>query len=126
MKIAVTFSLLLLLGNFSFYACSSAADEREGEIDANEVIETEPDYEDNDQDNDGKISYEEQSARSSITTRTTNYANRADSLRIARDTLVDPKYTDNEYEAAFSTSTTNPRNQVEGGVTPGDQQKQRQ
>ncbi|MBB4078394.1 hypothetical protein GGR28_001007 [Lewinella aquimaris] len=115
-------AILLFLTAFSAYSCSST-DEREGEIDANEVIATEPDYEDGDQDGDGEVSYEEQSPRSSITTQTTNYANRADSLRIARDTLVDPKYTDDEYEAAFSTSTTNPKNQVEGGVTPGNQKK---
>jgi len=102
-------------------SCGSNNDAYESEIDPNETIEQSPDYEDSD--GDGTVTYEDQSARSSVTTNTTNYADRADSLTTARDTLVDPKYTDDEYEAAFSTSTTNPKNQVEGGVTPGNEKK---
>ena len=88
-------------------------------------IEDSSSHNDDDPNGDGKVTYEEQSAESSVTAHTTNYAERADSLRTSRDTLVKPRYTDNEYEAAFSTSTTNPRNQVEGGITPGDEQKRR-
>jgi hypothetical protein len=114
--------LTLLLGSL-LVGCDSNNDAYESEIDPNETIEQSPDYEDGDSDNDGTVTYEEQSARGESTTNTTNYADRADSLAIARDTLVDPKYTDDEYEPAFSTSTTNPKNQVEGGVTPGDEKK---
>ncbi|PPK85962.1 hypothetical protein CLV84_2875 [Neolewinella xylanilytica] len=113
---------LALVGGTFLTACGG--EPREGEIDPAEVVETSPDYEDGDQDGDGKVSFEEQSPYSEITTLTTNYAERADSLRLTRDSVViDPKYTDNEYEAAFSTSTTNPRNQTEGGITPGNNQK---
>lgn len=114
--------LSLLLAGL-LVGCDSNNDAYESEIDPNETIEQSPDYEDGDSDNDGTVTYEEQSARGVSTTNTTNYADRADSLAIARDTLVDPKYTDDEYEPAFSTSTTNPKNQVEGGVTPGGEKK---
>ena len=118
MKIKFLPLSLLLAG--LLVGCGSNNDAYESEIDPNETIEQSPDYEDGDSDGDGTVTYEEQSARGESTTNTTNYADRADSLgAIARDTLVDPKYTDDEYEAAFSTSTTNPENQVEGGVTPG-------
>ena len=106
--------------------CGSATDTdtQEGEIDTAEIIESDTDYEDSDPDNDGKISYEDQSTSlGGVTTQTTNYAQRADSLQTYGDTLVEPTYTDDEYEAAYSTSTTNPKNQVEGGVKPGEQQK---
>lgn len=116
---------LLCLACFASVAigCNSNNDALESEIDPNETIEQSPDYEDGDSDGDGSISYEEQSPHSEITTQTTNYADRADSIRGVRDTLVDPKYTDDEYEPAFSTSTTNPANQVEGGITPGDEKR---
>ena len=118
-----TLYILSLFLGLAVTACNSD-EPREGEIDPQEVIESSPDYEDGDQDGDGSVTFEEQSPYSEITTQTTNYADRADSLRITRDSgLVDPVYTDNEYEAAFSTSTTNPRNQTEGGITPGNNQK---
>ncbi|THH41946.1 hypothetical protein [Neolewinella litorea] len=117
-------TLILFLGAVPFFTACGNSSTREGEIDPQETIETSPDYEDDDQDGDGDIEYEEQSARQGgVTTGTTNYARRADSIRMAGDTLVDPKYTDNEYKAAFSTATTNPKNQVAGGVTPGNNQK---
>ncbi len=104
-------------------ACGGST-EREGEIDSAEVIDSAPDYEDADPNQNGKVDYVEQSTQQAgVTTNTTNYAPRADSIRMAGDTLVKPKYTDNEYEAAYSTSTTNPANQVAGGVTPSGKQK---
>lgn len=115
-----------LLFSLTFTGCGSegGGDAREGEVDPSEIIESDPDYEDSDPDGDGKISYEDQSTSlGGVTTRTTNYAQRADSLQTYGDTLVEPTYTDDEYEAAYSTSTTNPKNQVEGGVKPGEQQK---
>ena len=112
----------LLLLSVLFVACSN--DTEEGEIDSAEIVESDADYEDIDQDNDGKVSFEEQSPYSEVTTLTTNYTQRADSMRLTRDSvMITPKYTDNEYEAAYSTSTTNPRNQTEGGITPGNNQK---
>jgi len=114
--------LSLLLSLFAVSCGNTDTNDNEG-IDSGEIINQAPDYEDIDSDGDGNIDYEEQSARGKSTTNTTNYADRADSLSAARDTLVDPKYTDDEYEPAFSTSTTNPKNQVEGGVTPGGKKK---
>lgn len=114
-----------LLSGLAFTACGSDTDS--AEIETSEIIESDADYEDGDQDGDGKVSYEEQSPHSAITTRTTNYTQRADSLRSSRDSLlITPKYTDDEYEAAYSTSTTNPRNQSEGGVHPGNPEKGKQ
>lgn len=118
MKMIKLLPLLLLAGWLT--NCGTNNDLEESEIDPEETVEMSPDYEDSDQDNDGDVEYEEASARSEVTTQTTNYADRSDSLNAARDTLVDPTYTDDEYEQAFSTSTTNPDNQVEGGVTPKD------
>ncbi|NJB84852.1 hypothetical protein GGR26_000597 [Lewinella marina] len=116
--------LFLLLGVATLFTSCGDSPEREGEIDPAETVETAPDYEDDDQDGDGNLEFEEQSPfEGGITTRTTNYARRADSIRMAGDTLVDAKYTDNEYKAAFTTATTNPKNQVAGGVTPGNNQK---
>lgn len=117
-----------------FLACGSGlflpscgGDTESGEIETSEIVESDADYEDGDQDGDGKVSYEEQSPHSAITTRTTNYTQRADSLRGSRDSLlITPKYTDDEYEAAYSTSTTNPRNQSEGGIHPGNPEKGKQ
>lgn len=121
-----TFSTLFIIGLFAAgtTACDRGPTEGalgQGENNDNPSEAVEPDPND-----DGVVTYDEQSPHSEITTRTTNYAGRADSIRTARDTLVDPTYTDDEYEAAFSTSTTNPENQVEGGITPGDQQKRNQ
>ena len=115
------YPLALLLATLVF-ACGSNTEERE--IDTSEIVESDADYEDTDQDNDGKVSFEDQSPYSEITTQTTNYTQRADSMRLTRDSaVITPKYTDDEYEAAYSTSTTNPRNQSEGGITPGNNQK---
>lgn len=116
MKFLTVLSITLL----SLFSLGCGGTENiEGEIKPGGTIAAEPDYEDSDTDNDGELEYEEVSARSSVTARTTNYSKRADSLQTAGDTLVKPVYTDDEYEAAFSTSTTNPKNQVEGGVRPG-------
>jgi hypothetical protein len=122
MKRTIPLYSLLFSVTFLFTACGGS-DVREGEIDPAEVVSESPDYEDIDSDQDGEISYEEQSARGPSTVNTTNYTERGDSLMRAGDTLVTPRYTDDEYEPAFSTSTTNPANQVEGGVTPGNNQK---
>ena len=104
-------------------SCGSDSSSGDPDIDTPPAIETQSaDYEDSDQDNDGTVEYEEASARGRVTTQTTNYAQRADSLQTLGDTLVDPTYTDDEYEAAYSTSTTNPKNQVEGGIIPGKKQ----
>ena len=114
-----------LLSGLAFTACGGDTDS--AEIETSEIIESDADYEDGDQDGDGKVSYEEQSPHSAITTQTTNYTQRADSLRSSRDSLlITPKYTDDEYEAAFSTATTNPRNQSEGGIHPGNPEKGKQ
>ncbi|WP_116105028.1 hypothetical protein [Lewinella sp. IMCC34191] len=119
-----TFRIFILAGILSFTACGGGAAEDSDEVDTAEIVESDADYEDGDQNNDGKVSYEEQSTQSEITTQTTNYSQRADSLRLTRDSaVITPKYTDDEYEAAYSTSTTNPRNQSEGGITPGNNQK---
>ncbi len=115
------FSLLIL----SLVTACSSSDAEVGSDNGTNIEDSSSRIE-SDPNDDGKVTYEEQSAQGSLTTNTTNYAERADSFRIARDTLVKPRYTDNEYEAAFSTSTTNPRNQVEGGITPGDEQKRRE
>ncbi len=114
----VLFALLLA-------TCLASCSNDESEVGAEDSVTIGDSSSANDPDpnDDGKVTYEEQSAQGSITANTTNYADRADSIRARRDTLVTPRYTDNEYEAAFSTSTTNPRNQVEGGITPGEQQK---
>ena len=120
MKISF-YPLTLLLALF-LVACGNSTEE--GEIDTAEIVESDADYEDGDQNNDGKVSFEEQSPYSAITTKTTNYTQRADSMRLTRDSaVITPRYTDNEYEAAYSTSTTNPRNQSEGGITPGNNQQ---
>ena len=120
MKISF-YPLTLLLALF-LVACGNSTEE--GEIDTAEIVESDADYEDGDQNNDGKVSFEEQSPYSAITTKTTNYTQRADSMRLTRDSaVITPRYTDNEYEAAYSTSTTNPRNQSEGGITPGNNQR---
>ena len=109
------FLLLLLI---ALTACGETPEGIDSE-NTSEAIDPDPN-------DDGQVTYEEQSAQGALTTNTTNYAQRADSIRAVRDTLVDPTYTDNEYEAAYSTSTTNPANQVEGGITPGDEQKRNQ
>ena len=115
--------IFCLLSTTALVFSSCGSDEREGEIDTAEIVETSPDYEDGDSNQDGEVSFEEQSPYSEITTRTTNYQARADSLRSTRvSAVIDVKYTDDEYEAAYSTSTTNPRNQTEGGITPGNNQ----
>jgi hypothetical protein len=124
MKTNFTYLLSVVFLSGFFVSCGGT-DIREGEIDPDEVVSQAPDYEDIDSDLDGEISFVEQSARGPSTTNTTNYTELGDSLMRARDTLVDPTYTDDEYEPAFSTSTTNPANQVEGGVTPGNNQKNR-
>ena len=121
----ILFIVPSLVIGLAFTSCGGDGDT--AEIDTSEIIESDADYEDGDQDGDGKVSYEEQSPHSAITTRTTNYTQRADSLRASRDSLlITPKYTDNEYESAFSTATTNPRNQSEGGVHPGNPEKRKQ
>ena len=118
----ISFYPLTLLLTLFLVACGNSA--KEGEIDTAEIVESDADYEDGDQNNDGKVSFEEQSPYSAITTKTTNYTQRADSMRLTRDSaVITPRYTDDEYEAAYSTSTTNPRNQSEGGITPGNNQR---
>ncbi len=115
-----SFFFLLLL---ALTACGgSDIDESKQGVDSENLSE----HNDSDPNDDGQVTYEEQSAQGVSTTNTTNYAQRADSIRTIRDTLVKPTYTDDEYEAAYSTSTTNPANQVEGGITPGDEQKRNQ
>ncbi|CAH0999837.1 hypothetical protein LEM8419_01122 [Neolewinella maritima] len=117
-----TYSLLLCLA-LAITACGDESiEESQQSIDSENASE----HNDSDANDDGEVTYEEQSARGVSTTNTTNYAQRADSIRTVRDTLVTPTYTDDEYEAAYSTSTTNPANQVEGGITPGDEQKRKQ
>lgn len=114
---------LFLLGLCGAFTACGGSDVREGEVDAAEVVDSSPDYEDSDPNQNGKVDYVEQSTADSVTANTTNYAKRADSIRAVGDTLVEPKYTDNEYEPAFSTATTNPKNQISGGVTPVNNQK---
>ena len=109
-----------LTAGLTFAACGG--DTESADIGTSESIPA-----DGDRNDDGRVSYEEESAQSAITTRTTNYTQRADSLRASRDSLrITPKYTDDEYEAAYSTSTTNPRNQSEGGVHPGNPERGKQ
>ncbi|WP_116124863.1 hypothetical protein [Lewinella sp. IMCC34183] len=119
----ILYRSLLLLSFCSVFTACGDADMREGEVDPAEVIDSSPDYEDDDANNNGKIDYVEQSTSDSITTLTTNYSKRADSIRATRDTLITPRYTDDEYEAAYSTSSTNPKNQGAVGITPGNNQK---
>ena len=119
-KLSIYGFLLLLL--VALTACENNIDESKQGVDSENVSE----HNDSDPNNDGKVTFEEQSAQGVSTTNTTNYADRADSIRSIGDTLVKPTYTDDEYEAAYSTSTTNPANQVEGGITPGDEQKRNQ
>ncbi len=119
----ITLRSILYLMLLAVFVVSCSTDSSESDAEGGTSIGDSSSHNDNDPNDDGKVTYEEQSAQSSITANTTNYADRADSIRARGDTLVTPRYTDDEYEAAFSTSTTNPRNQVEGGITPGDKQK---
>ena len=79
----------------------------------NDNIFRNPDYEDgSDAGDNDVVTYEEASARDSITTQTTDYQNRDSEV----DRELKPIYTDDEYEPSFSTSTTNPKNQISGGL----------
>ncbi len=55
--------------------------------------------------------WEDQSARSEYTDQTSDPT--TDPLKDGTESnWVEPKYTDDEYEAAYSTSSTNPKNQI--------------
>ena len=107
MKILSLNTLLLLLLATVTLACGGETAEA-GSSNAN--IFRNPDYEDTD--TDGSLTYQDQStAQDSITDETSNPITDPYKDPDANG-MIKPKYTDNEYEAAYTTSTTEPKNVV--------------
>ena len=77
----------------------------------NENIFRSPDYEDSAED-DGTISYEDQSTQSAYTDKTSDPTTDPQKDGKRGNWVDSIRYTDDEYEAAYSTSSTNPKNQI--------------